>query len=90
MTALRTVQPDQMGAGGPGGGIFDWINADPELLAACAAAVDPLEIAARLETHGMSRQVAVESFGFPDVFSAARFVYETLPFETDGASGGEA
>ncbi len=85
MTALRTVQPDQMGAGGPGGGIFDWINDDPELLAACAAAVDPLEMAARLETHGMSRQVAVESFGFPDVFSAARFVYETLPFETDGA-----
>ncbi|MGD0394832.1 MAG: hypothetical protein ABSC41_19575 [Acidimicrobiales bacterium] len=84
MTALRTDQPDRMDAGSPRGEIFDWVNGDPELLAACAAAVDPLEVAARLETHGLSKQVAVESFGFPDVFSTAQFIYASLAFETEG------
>ncbi len=68
------------------GGLIDWVLSDPQLAAACSAAVDPLEIAARLETHGLSSQVAVDAFGYPDVFAAANVVYAYLPFEHIEAS----
>jgi hypothetical protein len=57
-----------------------WVLDDPQLTAQCAAAVDSLEVAARLETHGMSRRVAIDSFGYPDVFTAAEVVYASLAF----------
>ena len=53
----------------------------PELVPLCAAAVDPLEIAARLEASGMSNQVVLESYGHPDVFGLAEALYVAVPFE---------
>jgi hypothetical protein len=61
--------------------IADWVLTDPQLARDCAGAVDPLEIAARLETHGVSNRVAVETFGCADVFEAADIVYSALPFD---------
>ena len=52
-------------------GIAAWVLGDLGLAAACSAAVEPLEIAARLETHGVSSQVAADTFGLADVFDAA-------------------
>ncbi len=60
--------------------ITSWVSDDPMLSVACAAAVDPVEIAARLESHGVSSQVAVDTFGYDDVFSTAQAVYSVLPF----------
>ena len=60
--------------------ITSWLSDDPLLSVACAAAVDPVEIAARLESHGVSSQVAVDTFGYADVFSTAEVVYRELPF----------
>ena len=61
-------------------GIVAWVRRDPQLATQCAAAVDALEVAARLETHGVSSRVAIDSFGYPDVFTAAEVVYASLPF----------
>ena len=60
--------------------ITSWLSDDPALSVACAAAVDPVEIAARLESHGVSSQVAVDAFGYADVFSTAEAVYRQVPF----------
>jgi hypothetical protein len=60
--------------------LIAWVLADPQLTAQCAAAVDSLEVAARLETRGMSSRVAIDSFGYPDVFTAAEVVYASLVF----------
>jgi hypothetical protein len=60
--------------------ITSWLSDDPTLSVACAAAVDPVEIAARLESHGVSSQVAVDTFGYADVFSTAEAVYREMPF----------
>ncbi len=60
--------------------ITAWVLRDPQLAAQCSAAVDALEVAARLETHGVSSRVAIDSFGYPDVFTAAEAVYASLPF----------
>jgi hypothetical protein len=79
MTTLRESQSDEF-ADRARGDIMEWVRSDSQLVAACAAAVDPLEIAAWLETRGLSKQVAADSFGYPDVFSAAEVVYATLPF----------
>ncbi len=68
---------DGAGRSGP---IAAWVSADPRLVVECSTAVDSLEVAARLETHGMSSRVAVDSFGFPDVFTAAEAVYSSVPF----------
>jgi hypothetical protein len=54
---------------------------DPEMASACAAAVDELEIAARLETLGVSNQVASETYGRSDVFDLAGEIYANLPFD---------
>jgi hypothetical protein len=61
--------------------ITSWVSDDPLLAEACSAAVDPVEIAARLEAHGMSSQVAVDTFGYADVFSTAEALYRSLPFQ---------
>jgi hypothetical protein len=61
--------------------ISSWVSDDPALAEACSAAVDPVEIAARLEAHGVSSQVAVDFFGYPDVFSTAEALYRSLPFQ---------
>ncbi len=61
--------------------ITSWLSDDPMLAAACSAAIDPVEIAARLESHGVSSQVAVDAFGYADVFSTAEAVYRSVPFE---------
>jgi hypothetical protein len=39
-----------------------------------------VEIAARLESHGVSSQVAVDTFGYTDVFTTAEAIYRVLPF----------
>lgn len=62
-------------------GLLHWVVSDPRLAEACAAAVDPLEVAARLETFGLSSRVAEDMFGYRDVFSAAHAVYTSVPFE---------
>ncbi len=72
--------PLQLSDAGRSAPIAAWVSADPRLVAECATAVDSLEVAARLETHGMSSRVAVDSFGFPDVFTAAEAVYAAVPF----------
>jgi hypothetical protein len=69
------------------GRITSWVQDDPQLAAACSAAVDALEVAARLETHGMSSRVAVDTFGYPNVFSAADIVYASLPFVAEDPEG---
>jgi hypothetical protein len=61
--------------------ITSWVSDDPMLAEACSAAVDPVEIAARLEAHGVSSQVAVDAFGYADVFSTAEALYRSLPFQ---------
>jgi hypothetical protein len=45
----------------------------------CQSAVDPLEIASRLEFNGWSDHAVEESFGFPDVFALAREMYRRVP-----------
>jgi hypothetical protein len=62
-------------------GLLGWVRSDARMAEACAAAVEPLEVAARLETFGLSSRVAVETFGYPDVFSAAHTVYTSIPFQ---------
>ena len=47
---------------------------------ACSVAVDPLEIAARLETAGLSSQIVTDSFGYPNVFDLAQAIYHRVPF----------
>jgi hypothetical protein len=69
----RAAEPDHR--------IADWVLGDPQLASVCSTAVEPLEIAARLETHGVSSQVAADTFGFVDVFDAADAVYRSVPFE---------
>lgn len=49
----------------------------------CAAASEPLEIAAALEARGISSRVASERFGEPDVFALARRLFaEVRPVPT--------
>jgi hypothetical protein len=60
-------------------GLLDWVMNDARLVEFCASAVDPLEVAARLETFGLSARVARTRFGFPHVFAAAEIVYDTIP-----------
>lgn len=79
-TAERPRANRQRPAARPPADILDWVRRDPELVAACSAAVDPLEVAAWLETRGLSRQVAADSFGYADVFSAGDVVYRNLAF----------
>jgi hypothetical protein len=79
--------PDRVEEGGVGPavdadrGITAWVLGDLGLAAACSSAVEPLEIAARLETHGVSSQVAADTFGLTDVFDAADAVYRSVPFD---------
>ena len=47
----------------------------------CAAAVDPLEIAAALEVNGISHAVAIERYGRGDVFSIAHSIWNRMPHE---------
>ena len=84
--AIHHMQAERPGVDRSDRGLIDWVLSDPQLAAACSAAVDPLEIAARLETHGLSSRVAVDAFGYPDVFAAANVVYAYLPFEHIEAS----
>ena len=60
-------------------GLLDWVMNDDRLVEYCASAVDPLEVAARLETFGVSARVVRNRFGFPHVFAAAEVVYDTIP-----------
>ncbi len=85
MTTQSEAVRSDAAAGAPvpdaaAGRITAWVLRDPRLAAQCASAVDALEVAARLETHGVSSRVAIDSFGFPDVFSVAEAVYRSLPF----------
>jgi len=53
---------------------------DPRLVEYCGSAVDQFEVAARLETFGLSARVVRTSFGFPNVFAAAAIVFESIPY----------
>ena len=46
---------------------------------ACTGAVDPLEIAAALESDGMTDSVARDRFGFADVFAVAEELHRRVP-----------
>jgi hypothetical protein len=61
-------------------GLLDWICADPKLVDHCASAVDSMEVAARLETFGLSARVVSSKFGYPNVFAAAEVVFDTIPY----------
>ena len=56
------------------------VLSDDHLSAACSVAVDPLEIAARMETAGLSSQIVTDSFGYGNVFDLAQAVYDRVPF----------
>jgi len=60
-------------------GLLDWVLRDPRLVEYCGSAVDQFEVAARLETFGLSARVVRTSFGFPNVFAAAAIVFESIP-----------
>ncbi len=76
---------------GPGDAyIHDWIEAitggvdfvsleASRVATTCAAAVDPLEIAAALEVAGISHTVATDRYGRADVFSLANTLWNTIP-----------
>ncbi len=51
------------------------------LLQVVAAAVDPLEIAASLETCGLSNAMVHERFGYRDTFSLAERLYSAVEFQ---------
>ncbi|MGW2328958.1 hypothetical protein ACWC5C_24820 [Streptomyces sp. NPDC001700] len=55
----------------------------------CARAVDPLEIAAGLEAHGVTDRTAAR-FRHRDVFSLAEELYARVPRDGDGDSGDDA
>ena len=56
------------------------------LLRVVSAAVDPLEIAASLETCGLSNAVVHERFGYRDTFSLAEQLYSTVEFRAAPAT----
>jgi len=56
------------------------------LLAVIAAAVDPLEIAASLETRGFSNAVVHDRFGHRDTFSLADQLYAGVEFKPAAAT----
>jgi hypothetical protein len=53
----------------------------PRLGVTCAAAVDPLEIAANLEAAGMTSRLVCEASGHPDVFALARELWADVAYE---------
>jgi hypothetical protein len=53
----------------------------PQLGVICAAAVDPLEIAANLEAAGMTNRLVRETSGHPDVFTLARELWVDIAYE---------
>jgi hypothetical protein len=53
----------------------------PRLGVACAAAVDPLEIAANLEAAGLTNRLARETSGHGDVFALARQLWGEVGYE---------
>ncbi|MFJ5611726.1 hypothetical protein ACIQCJ_20335 [Streptomyces sp. NPDC093221] len=62
-----------------------WAVGDPvaelaeRLSAACSAAVHPDEIAAVLESEGLTDEQITGRYGHPDLFSLARELFETVP-----------
>jgi hypothetical protein len=61
-------------------GLLDWVLRDPRLVEYCASAVDQFEVAARLETFGLSARVVRNSFGFANVFDAAAVIFDSVPY----------
>jgi hypothetical protein len=47
--------------------------------AACTGAVDSLQVAAVLESGGITDRIARDEYGFPDVFSLAEELYRIVP-----------
>lgn len=47
--------------------------------AACTGAVDSLQVAAALESGGITDRIARDEYGFPDVFSLAEELYRIVP-----------
>lgn len=56
----------------------------------CARAVDPLEIAAGLEAHGITDRVAAARFRHHDVFALAEELYARVPRDPAHRGGGTA
>jgi hypothetical protein len=93
VTPVETVGGPPEGAGDfPAGGEASvaGVQFAPDLAAACGPAVDPLEIAARLEAAGFSNQVVVDTYALPDVFALADVLYRHTPFTTEPQSEPEA
>jgi hypothetical protein len=61
-------------------GLLAWVRRDPRLLEFVSSAVDRFEVAARLETFGLSARVVQTSFGFSDVFAAGKVVFDAIPY----------
>jgi hypothetical protein len=59
--------------------LVQWVLDSPRLARQVSAAVDPLEVAARIESFGLSARVLRDRFGFDDVFSAAEVIYDAFP-----------
>jgi hypothetical protein len=73
VAATATKLPDVQG-------LLDWVLRDARLVEYCASAVDQFEVAARLETFGLSARVVRTSFGFANVFDAAAVVFDSIPY----------
>ena len=79
----RAASPPRQGAADP---VKALMHRHREL---CERAVDPLEIAAGLEAHGITDRTAAR-FRHRDVFSLAEELYARVPRDTDTATGSPA
>ncbi|MET9552884.1 hypothetical protein [Streptomyces sp. NPDC006645] len=80
-TSPGTTRPARR-AGGPADPVKTLMHSHRDL---CARAVDPLEIAAGLEAHGVTDRAAAR-FRHRDVFSLAEELYARVPRATDGGA----
>ena len=85
---LSATAPGPNGAGGLAQAALSTIGGDvpASLLGVVAAAVDPLEIAASLETCGLSNAVVKDRFGWENVFSLAHQLYTEVELSAEPVS----
>ncbi|MEV6523890.1 hypothetical protein AB0M43_18225 [Longispora sp. NPDC051575] len=50
----------------------------------CGLAIDPLQIAAMLESDGMTDRMALQDYGYKDVFALAEDIYRRIPHRGPG------
>ena len=87
MSARTEFQPD-FDAKHPERGAYNGLNRrsstpidrlSRRLNRVCSTAVDPYQIAAMLESDGLNDRIALEEYGFKDVFELANALYKRVP-----------